>query len=61
MIRYVHEIILHPKDLRPTITFEDVFKHCDLVDAIKWQKQDARKNYLCGNGKSKSIERNSEF
>ncbi|MBQ3444329.1 MAG: hypothetical protein IJG33_13915 [Selenomonadaceae bacterium] len=43
VIRRVHEIILHPKDLRPTITFEDVFKHCDLANATKWQKQDARK------------------
>lgn len=43
VIRRVHEIILHPKDLRPTITFEDVFKHCDLADATKRKKQDARK------------------
>lgn len=43
VIRRVNEIIQHSKDLRPTITFEDVFKHCGLNEASKWQKQDARK------------------
>lgn len=42
VIRRVNEIIQH-KELYPTITFENVFKHCGLVEASKWQKQDARK------------------
>ena len=41
VIRRVQEIIQH--NMTPTITFDDVFKHCDLADATKWQKQDARK------------------
>lgn len=41
VIRRVNEIIKH-KNLRSTITFKDVFNHCDLTDATKWQKQDAR-------------------
>ena len=32
--------------MTPTITFDDLFKHCDLTDANRWQKQDARKTVL---------------
>jgi len=42
VIRRVNEIIQH-KEMTPTITFNDVFKHCGLVEASKWQRQDARK------------------
>ena len=41
LIRRVLEIILH--NMTPTITFDDLFKHCELTDANKWQKQDVRK------------------
>ena len=44
MIRRVLEIVLHK--MTPTITFDDLFKHCDLTDANRWQKQDARKIIL---------------
>lgn len=44
LIRRVQEIISHK--MTPTITFADVFNHCDLADASKWQKQDARKLIL---------------
>jgi len=42
--RRVLEIIAH--NMTPTLTFDDIFKHCDLTNANKWQKQDARKIIL---------------
>ena len=44
VIRRVFEIVLHK--MTPTITFDDLFKHCDLNYANRWQKQDARKTVL---------------
>ena len=44
VIRRVLEIVLHK--MTPTITFDDLFKHCELTDANRWQKQDARKIVL---------------
>ena len=44
VIRRVEEIISHK--MTPTITFGDVFKRCNIADADKWQKQDARKIIL---------------
>lgn len=41
VIRRVLEIILH--NMTPTITLDDVFKHCDLTNATRKQQQDARK------------------
>ena len=41
LIRRVLEIIAH--NMTPTITFDDLFKHCELIDATRKQKQDARK------------------
>ena len=41
VIRRVLEIILHK--MTPSITFADVFKHCDLTDATRFQQRDARK------------------
>ncbi|MBQ7079426.1 MAG: hypothetical protein IJM92_07140 [Fibrobacter sp.] len=41
VIRRVFEIVAH--NMTPTITFDDLFKHCELIDATRKQKQDARK------------------
>jgi len=41
VIRRVLEIISHK--MTPTITFADVFKHCELSDANRFQQRDARK------------------
>lgn len=60
VIRRVFEIVAH--NMTPTITFNDLFKHCELTDANKWQKQDARKivfsvmNNLQSEGVIKSFE-----
>ena len=60
VIRRVEEIIQH--NMTPTITFADVFNHCGLTEADKWQKQDARKviaaifETLKTNGKIKNFE-----
>ena len=61
VIRRVLEIILH--NMTPSITFSDVFKHCDLTNANRWQKQDARKIILgiMENLKSKGIIKSFEF
>lgn len=61
VIRRVLEIILH--NMTPSITFADVFKHCDLIDATRKQKQDAR-NIILGvmeNLKSEGIIKSFEF
>ena len=42
VIRRVLEIKLH-KQLTPAITFDDIFNHCELTNANRWQKQDVRK------------------
>lgn len=42
VIRRIAEIKLH-KQMSPTITFDDVFKKCGLIDANKYKKEDARK------------------
>ncbi|MBR5402426.1 MAG: hypothetical protein IK102_11530 [Treponema sp.] len=42
LIRRILEIKLH-KQLTPAITFDDLFNHCLLSNATRWQKQDARK------------------
>jgi hypothetical protein len=44
VIRRVLEIIAHK--MTPTITFADVFKHCELSDANRFQQRDARKIIL---------------
>ena len=44
VIRRVFEIIAHK--MTPTITFADVFKHCELSDANRFQQRDARKIIL---------------
>ena len=44
VIRRVLEIIAH--NMTPTITFDDLFKHCELSNPSRWQKQDARKIVL---------------
>ena len=61
VIRRVLEIILH--NMTPSITFSDVFKHCDLTNANRWQKQDTRKIILgiMENLKSKGIIKSFEF
>jgi hypothetical protein len=41
LIRRVLEIILH--EMTPTITFYDLFKHCELLNADNGKKRDARK------------------
>lgn len=41
VIRRVLEIIAH--QMTPTITFTDIFNHCELVNATKRQQQQARK------------------
>ena len=43
ILERVHEIIAHNRNMTPTITFADVFGHCGLSDAPRWQIQDARK------------------
>ena len=42
VIRRVLEIKLHSQ-LTPAITFDDIFNHCELPYANRWQKQDVRK------------------
>ena len=61
LIRRVLEIILH--NMTPTITFNDLFKHCELTDANKWQKQDARKIVLSimENLKTEGVIKSFEF
>ena len=61
VIRRVLEIIFHK--MTPSITFADVFKHCDLTDATRKQRQDAR-NIILGvmeNLKSKGVIKSFEF
>ena len=61
VIRRFLEIILH--NMTPSITFADVFKHCDLTDATRKQRQDAR-NIILGvmeNLKSEGIIKSFEF
>ena len=41
LIRRVLEIIAH--NMTPTITFDDLFKHCELFNANRFQQRDARK------------------
>ena len=61
VIRRVLEIILH--NMTPSITFADVFKHCDLPNATRKQRQDARKIVLdvMENLKSKDVIKSFEF
>lgn len=61
VIRRVLEIILH--NMTPAITFADVFKHCDLIDATRKQRQDARKIVLSvmENIKSEGMIKSFEF
>ena len=61
VIRRVLEIILH--SLTPTITLSDIFKHCDLTDADRFQQRNARKIILdiMENLKSKGIIKFFEF
>ena len=60
VIRRVLEIIAH--NMTPTITFADVFKHCELADANRFQQRDTRKiildvmKHLQSNGIIKSFE-----
>ena len=61
VIRRILEIILH--NMTPSITFADVFKHCDLPNATRKQRQDARKIVLdvMENLKSKGVIKSFEF
>ena len=61
VIRRILEIILH--NMTPSITFADVFKHCDLPNATRKQRQDARKIVLdvMENLKSKDVIKSFEF
>ena len=43
VLRRVHEIIAHNRNMTPTITFADVFGHCGLSDAADSSKRNARK------------------
>ena len=45
VIRRVLEIKLHGQ-LTPAITFDDIFNHCELPNATRRQKQEARKSIL---------------
>ena len=45
VIRRIFEIKLH-RQLTPTVTFDDIFSHCELQNATKKQKQDAREIIL---------------
>ena len=60
LIRRVLEIIAH--NMTPTITFNDLFKHCELFNANRFQQRDARKiilsvmNNLQSEGVIKSFE-----
>ena len=42
VMRRICEIKLHPKQLKPTITFDDIFSKCKLQNAGKKKKFDAR-------------------
>ena len=42
VIRRIIEIKLHSQ-LTSAITFDDLFNHCELANANRWQKQDVRK------------------
>lgn len=44
LIRRVLEIIAH--NMTPTITFDDLFKHCELFNSNRFQQRDARKIVL---------------
>ena len=61
VIRRVLEIIAHK--MTPTITFADVFNHCELSDVNRFQQRDARKIILdiMENLKSKGIIKYFEF
>lgn len=43
VLRRVLEAKAHARNMSPKITFADVFKHCGLENATRWQRQDARK------------------
>ena len=60
VIRRVNEIIQH--NMTPTITFEDVFKHCGLVETSNGKKRDARKiiSDVMENLKSQDVIQNFE-
>lgn len=61
VIRRVLEIVLH--NMTPTITLADIFKHCELTNANRWQKQDARKTIIgvMENIKSEGMIKSFEF
>lgn len=61
LIRRVLEIILH--NLTPTITLADIFKHCNLTDADRFQQRNARKIILdiIESLKSKGVIKSFEF
>lgn len=61
LIRRVLEIILH--NLTPTITLADIFKHCKLTDADRFQQRNARKIILdiIESLKSKGVIKSFEF
>ena len=61
LIRRVLEIILH--NLTPTITLADIFKHCNLIDADRFQQRNARKIILdiIESLKSKGVIKSFEF
>lgn len=46
IVRRVHEIKAHAKQMTPTITFAEVFAKCGLVEPARWQCQDVRKIVL---------------
>lgn len=61
VIRRVLEIILH--NMTPSITFADVFKHCDLANTNRFQQRNARKIILdiMENLKSEGFIKSFEF
>ena len=43
VLRRVLEAKAHARNMSPKVTFTNVFEHCGLADATRWQRQDARK------------------
>lgn len=61
LIRRTLEIVLH--NMTPTITFDDLLKHCELSNATRRQKQEVRKTTLSvmENLKAEGVIKSFEF
>lgn len=61
LIRRTFEIVLH--NMTPTITFDDLLKHCELSNATRRQKQEVRKTAISimENLKSEGVIKSFEF